>query len=164
VVGGGVYAFTRVPAPAQADGSGQSKPTGTMEPAAAVPAPTVPIAAAKEVVAAPDPQVKRVKVVILPADALVDVEGRRAPTQGGILEISGIPGSVHKVRIFKGTNETVTDVVVTDTGALPPKVELGLSPFKASPVKSAAAPVPGPAPSPAIPRGMIQDTDEFGKK
>jgi serine/threonine-protein kinase len=69
---------------------------------------------------------KRVKVVVMPADATVEVEGAKVDSKGGIFEITGAPGTVRKVHIFKGKSETTTDVVVTEAGALPPKVELAV--------------------------------------
>ncbi|WP_437593791.1 protein kinase domain-containing protein [Sorangium sp. So ce1000] len=147
------------------------EPKATIEaipPAAATPTPS-PAAtpATPEVVAAVEPQPKRVQVVILPSDASVEVEGERATTRNGILDITGLPGSVHRVRVFKkGGGEAMADVVVTDTGALPPKVELAPTSGKgapATPAKSASAATPVAPSTPATPKGITDNTDEFGK-
>ncbi|WP_437942028.1 serine/threonine protein kinase [Sorangium sp. So ce341] len=140
--------------------------------AAATPTPTPapappPAATGTSEAAAAEPQPRRVQVVILPPDASVEVEGARATTRNGILEITGPLGSEHRVRVFKGANEAVTDVIVTTSGARPLKIELAPTPTKgapAPPAKSAsAAPAPAPAPAPTTYKGIINDTEEFGK-
>jgi eukaryotic-like serine/threonine-protein kinase len=71
---------------------------------------------------------KRVKLVIMPPDATAEVEGQKVTAKDGIIEITGAPGSVHKVRLSKGKNEVETDVIVTESGAMPPKLELSAAP------------------------------------
>ncbi len=89
---------------------------------------------------------RRVKVVILPADALVEVEGVRVRSKDGVIEITGTLGSVHKVRVFKGKLETDGEVIVTESGAIPPKIELGAPrpkpPASAAPADKVNKPVP----------------------
>jgi serine/threonine-protein kinase len=94
---------------------------------------------------------RRVKVVILPADALVEVEGVRVRGKDGVIEISGTLGSVHKVRVFKGKLETEGEVIVTESGAIPPKIELGAP--RPRPSASAA---PSATPSKPVPRETFQ--------
>ena len=52
------------------------------------------------------------------------VEGKATKVSNGIIEIMGTPGSVHRVRVFKGKFETTTDVIITEAGPAPPRVEL----------------------------------------
>ncbi|WP_437321184.1 serine/threonine protein kinase [Sorangium sp. So ce385] len=154
-------------APPAASATPEVLPTAAATPTP-TPAPTPPPAATgtSEAVAA-EPQPRRVQVVILPPDASVEVEGERATTRNGILEITGPLGSEHRVRVFKGANEAVTDVIVTTSGARPLKIELAPTPAKgapAPPAKSAsAAPPTAPAPAPSTYKGIINDTEEFGK-
>jgi serine/threonine-protein kinase len=109
---------------------------------------TVPAAltasAAVEAPAPADTSRRRVKVVVLPIDAQVEIEEEPAKlSKDGLLEITGSLGSVHRVHVHKGKLETTVDVSVTETGALPPKIELTATPPKAT--TSAAAPgVPPP--------------------
>jgi serine/threonine-protein kinase len=65
-----------------------------------------------------------VKVVIIPADASAEIEGEEAQVKAGMLEIAGTLGSVRRVRIFKGKGETTADIIITDVGPIPPKIEL----------------------------------------
>jgi serine/threonine-protein kinase len=67
---------------------------------------------------------KRVKLVILPPDAAAEIEGVKAPVKDGLLEIIGAPGSVRRVRVWKGKLEVTTDVIVTEVGPSPAKIEL----------------------------------------
>ena len=124
------------------------------------PAFPAPAAAPAPVVTPAAPQ-RTVKLVILPDDATVEIDGVAATASDGIVEIVGALGSVHKVRLSVGGAEIKREVVVTETGALPAKVELDVpktthtQPVVARPAsggKSAvAAPSPAPAPAPKAP-------------
>ncbi len=72
----------------------------------------------------------RVRLVVLPGDASVEVDGRAVRAIDGVVEIIGKLGSVHRVRLTKGTSSTEGDVSITETGALPAKIEIG----KAAPI------------------------------
>jgi serine/threonine-protein kinase len=127
LVGGGVFAL-----------KGSGKPDGgqAVAPPVSVTAPPPPVPATGPTVApgptaAPKPEAlapKRVKLVILPPDAAVDIEGVKAPVKDGLLEITGAPGSVHRVHVAKGKLESTTDVIVTESGPSPPKIELTAAP------------------------------------
>lgn len=86
---------------------------------------------------------------MLPTDAVVEVEGVKTPLRNGLLEISGAPGSVHRVRLVKGKNEVTTDVIVTEEGASPPKVELTATPLAPKPGATPQKP-----PTPGAPPGI----------
>lgn len=66
----------------------------------------------------------RVRLVIVPSDAEAEVEGRPARTTDGILDLVGPLGSIQRVRIWKGKSEVTQDVVITEIGAVPPKLEI----------------------------------------
>ena len=93
-------------------------------PPAPAPVVTVRPTATATAVAPPAPP-KRVKVVILPSSASADVEGEKARVKDGLLEITGLPGSVHKVRVYKGKQEVTVDVIITQNGPNPAKIDLG---------------------------------------
>jgi serine/threonine-protein kinase len=97
--------------------------------AAPTPAPT-PTPTATEAVRNVDISLKRTKVVIVPSDAFVEVDGTRTPARGGLAEVNGVLGSAHRVRVWKGRQESVVEVKITEDGASPPKIELGASPPK----------------------------------
>jgi serine/threonine-protein kinase len=85
---------------------------------------------------------RTVELVILPDGATVEVDGVPAAVKDGVVDITGALGSVHKVRISAGGDETTGKVVVTESGALPAK--MALDPRSTTPASSA---VPGPAPT-----------------
>jgi serine/threonine-protein kinase len=78
--------------------------------------------------------------VVFPEDAAVEVDGARAEVQGGAVEIEGLVGSLHQVRVRNGETEAVVRVTVTERGASPPKVELP----RRRPVTAAQRPPPDP--------------------
>jgi len=138
---GGAYVMTR-PQPPPVIAQATAQPAITAAPTAAE------TAAATTTAAAPAPAgTLRVKVVIMPADAQAEVEGEKSPVKGGLLEITGALGSVHRVHVFKGKMTTTTDVVVTNVGANPPKIEL--TPAGQKPAASASGSSGPAAPAPA---------------
>jgi hypothetical protein len=90
---------------------------------------------------------RRATLVIEPLDAHVEIEGVHVPATKGVVEIEGVLGSIHRVRISKGTREFRGDVAITEAGVLPPK--LTLEPPPQRPVGKGAAPATAPAPAPA---------------
>lgn len=95
-------------------------PTGTS--AAVVSAAAAP---AQSAATAPKPSTDRVmKLEILPVDAQVEVEGQPVVITGGSIEIQGALGAVRRVRVYKGAREVKTEVVITELGPRPAKIEL----------------------------------------
>jgi serine/threonine-protein kinase len=95
---------------------------------------------------AAEPRPRTVKLVVLPGDATVEVDGTNVTPSDGAVEITGALGSVHKVRLKSGDAEVVRDVAISEAGALPFKIEL--------PAPSAPAPAPSaPAPRPPVVKG-----------
>ncbi|MEO5726604.1 MAG: serine/threonine-protein kinase, partial [Byssovorax sp.] len=92
---------------------------------------------------------RTVRLVVIPADATVDVEGTPVIARDGLVEIRGALGSVHAVHVKAGDEETSTNVVVTEDGALPPKIELHPTAVKPIPGKMTPTSrvVPGPLPT-----------------
>jgi serine/threonine-protein kinase len=126
--GVGIYFATRPPAlPPQA--AVQTQPEAPPAPPPA-PVPTVTAAPVETAAAPVSTATRRVRLVVLPADASIEIEGKPTPVKDGMIEISGSLGSVHRVRIFKGTNQFTQDVIVTEVGASPPKVELKFGTLK----------------------------------
>ena len=73
----------------------------------------------------------------------------RQRRRGGDL---GAIGSVHKVRIKSGDAEILKDVVVTEGGAIPPKVELSAQPGAAVKPLPLKGPIVKPTVTPTAPR------------
>jgi eukaryotic-like serine/threonine-protein kinase len=159
LTGAGIWAATRDagPPPAPTPVPATTTTTTTPEPTVSA-APTPP--------PAPDPEPKRVKVVIIPSTAKVEVEGEGAVVKDGLLELEGKPGKVFKVRAFMGISETEAEVVITEAGALPPKIEVKIGKKLKIPRGGSAAtaqtatPGGGPAPAP-LPTAIKTDTGEF---
>jgi serine/threonine-protein kinase len=148
LVAAGVVAvrFARAPA---------ASPSGLAASTAPVPAPLVP---------APLPALQRAKLVVLPADVAVEIDGKAAPVEGGTVEIEGALGSRHRVQLRKGKQERTDEVIMTDTGMSPDKLELETA--KARPAahgvkaQGASPATPQPiAPKPPAPGdSLIPDT------
>jgi hypothetical protein len=111
----------------------------------------------------PAPRV--VKIGVLPPTASVEVDGSKAQIVEGKVEIAGALGSVHKVRVVGDGREVITDVAISEGGALPPTVGPGVAvpggmkpPSITSPQPRPPAPVTVtrtvPAPSPPKPSGV----------
>jgi tRNA A-37 threonylcarbamoyl transferase component Bud32 len=69
-------------------------------------------------------EVRSVQVVVLPSDASVEVEGKPAEVRDGILSLSGTQGSLFRVRVYQAGAETIAEVVISEWGARPAKIEL----------------------------------------
>ena len=87
--------------------------------------------------AAPD-ATRQANLVILPNDALVEIDGVTTPPVDGIVKIIGAVGSTHRVRISKEGQEKTTDVLIGPSGAEPPKVELVMPAAPAAPAAPSA--------------------------
>ncbi len=119
--------------------------------AAPAPAP-VPATAAPAL----EPASRRVKLVIMPPDAVVELDGAKVPVEEGLVEITGAPGSVHKVRLSKGALELADEVIITEEGATPPKLELKktAAPSARPSVTPSASPV-APATAQPVAPGIV---------
>jgi eukaryotic-like serine/threonine-protein kinase len=102
---------------------------------------TAPPTATASVAPAP----RTVRVAIGPPDASIEVDGVAAKLADGSVEVSGSLGSVHHVRVTRGSFDTERDVVVTQDGAMPAKIDLEVGPK--GPRPGGALPRPGGAPT-----------------
>ncbi len=158
LVGGGVFALTR-PDGAQ----GAPVPTDSAAPTTApTTEPTETAAPTTSATVAAPAKAKRVHVVIIPTDAKVEIEGKPVIVKGGVLEIEDVPGSVHRVKAYKGKSSTTVDVVVTESGALPPKIEVKIGKvLRITKPRGSATATGGSVQPPAVPKGIQVDEDEF---
>lgn len=97
----------------------------------------------------PEPANERiVKLVVIPEDATVTVDGNPVTVKRGVVEIKGALGTVHKVSLTASgpkKAEMEEDVSITESGAFPPKLELDLKTGAGKP--SGAALPPGGQPT-----------------
>ncbi len=160
-----IYWLNRPDQPASAAG-----PRSTTT-AAGLPSSSAPGAAASN--AAKPSAARSVRVVIIPEEANVEVEGKPVELHDGILMLDGSLGDVYRVRAFQDRSETIADVVISSSGALPPKIEVianqvrripaarpGSSVAPKATVSPVAAPSSAPA-KPAAPLPMDRTMDEF---
>jgi serine/threonine-protein kinase len=90
---------------------------------------------------------RTVRLVLIPPDVSAEVDGVPAAPRDGVVEIHGAPGSKHNVRISKGALEAREEIVITEGGAMPPKLELVRGAGGSSAAPGAQGPS-GPAPRP----------------
>ena len=122
-------------------------------PEAALASTAAPSASADESAA----KIRTVKLVVLPDDVRVEVDGAPVQPKDGVVEIRGALGSEHKVRLFRlgdhdgGAVESEIErvVVVAQHGASPAKLDLsvvapGSSGAPSAPVKRVRGPMPKP--------------------
>jgi serine/threonine-protein kinase len=74
-------------------------------------------------VAPVDPN-RTVEVSIAPADATIEIDGKAAIAHDGKLELRGAVGSVYHVRVEQAGRSTTSDVVIAESGPVPPRIEL----------------------------------------
>lgn len=70
------------------------------------------------------PEGRHVKVVVLPGDAHVEIEGVPAPRRNGAIDLLGKKGEVRKLRVSKGDVSLEQDVTIQEDGASPALVDL----------------------------------------
>ncbi|WP_437841022.1 protein kinase domain-containing protein [Sorangium sp. So ce1153] len=119
----GVIAFSLSRAANQQDSASPSEAAAASVPAMA-PAPVTLPESTAPVVAAPPPALQRARLAVSPADVSVEIDGAPAKVDGGEVAIEGAPGSRHRVRLFKGKDELRDEVILTEAGAAPPRMQL----------------------------------------
>ncbi|WP_437321692.1 protein kinase domain-containing protein [Sorangium sp. So ce385] len=105
----------------------------------------------------PDPApvaLRRVALAVAPSDAAVEVDGAPAEVRGGLVEISGVLGSKHRVRLVRAGAERVEEVAVTENGASPARLALDVPASRATgapPARPQPPRRPAPAKEPSAP-------------
>jgi WD40 repeat protein len=70
------------------------------------------------------PNGRRVKVIVLPGDAEVEVAGAAVRRRDGVVELIGRVGDGPRLRVIKGATYDEKDVLIQDGGASPPLIDL----------------------------------------
>ncbi len=131
-------------------------PEPTVASAATVPTPPS-VSAPSLPLTSPD-STKSVRLaVVAPSDTKIEVDDVAAQFADGGVDLTGALGSTHHVKLSRGKVTTVADVAITNDGAIPSKVELGVALPAPAPLRAggpAAPPKPGgpsgvPTPPPA---------------
>ncbi|WP_437296954.1 serine/threonine-protein kinase [Sorangium sp. So ce426] len=127
VVAGGYMAVDRAAAPAGA-ARAQTWVAASFKAALAAPAQSAAPAPTPPPAPVPPTPVRTVQIEVIPREASVEVDDKPAQASGGVVEITGAPGSRHRVRVFMHKYSTATDVVVTESGPpTPARVVLSFS-------------------------------------
>ena len=137
LVAGGLLAFKVL---------GPGSPTRPPPSAASAVATVVQVIATSATAA---PRAHTVTLSIFPEDAVVEIDGAPATVKDGVAEIAGPLGSVHEVRVSHGGEQTLGRVVVSESGAIPSRIQLDSK--GARPGAASAPPLPA-RPRPLRPR------------
>lgn len=81
------------------------------------------VALAYLALASPSPAPRRRAHIIVPSDAVVEVDRVRVPVNEGEIEVSGRLGSVHSVHLIRGNRELRAEVCLTEEGVLPRELD-----------------------------------------
>jgi hypothetical protein len=65
---------------------------------------------------------RRVALLVVPGDALVEVDGRPAYRRGGAIDLTGKVGDVRRVRVWKGAKTTGEKAVTIQEGRPSPAI------------------------------------------
>ncbi|WP_437977958.1 hypothetical protein WMF11_15075 [Sorangium sp. So ce295] len=117
------------------------QPSGTGgggEPSASsAPKGAAPRAAARPGMAVLGPDERRVPLLVVPGDALVEVDGQPAYRRDGAIDLTGKVGEVRRVRVWKGAKAALEkDVTIHESQPSPPLVDFNEVP----PAKPVAKP------------------------
>ncbi|MBL9022927.1 MAG: serine/threonine protein kinase [Myxococcales bacterium] len=155
IVVAGIIAFQVIgqPTPAPETGVAANVPTTPAETAAATA--TAPSAVTPSVSPAGSEKEERtVRLIIFPEDAAVEVDGKSAKVRNGYIELTGKLGSNFKVKVTSGGQSVDQDIVISELGPQPPKVEVKRKGVPGAPATTGA---PGPATAqPKPPSGIEQ--------
>lgn len=70
------------------------------------------------------PSGRRVKIIVRPGDASVEVDGFNARRRDGVIELTGRVGDVRRLRVTKGSQQIEKDVRIQDKEASPASLDL----------------------------------------
>ncbi|WP_437525296.1 hypothetical protein WME79_37975 [Sorangium sp. So ce726] len=88
-----------------------------------------PRAAARPGMAVLGPDERRVPLLVVPGDALVEVDGQPAYRRDGAIDLTGKVGDVRRVRVWKGVKAAPEkEVTIQETRPSPPLVDLNEAP------------------------------------
>lgn len=137
------------------DGSSSADTLASVAPEVALSAAVVP-STPPSPTSAPTVAERTVSLGIGPAGVNAEVDGKPVQAKDGVVELRGALGSTHKVLLQLGGQQLTRDVAITESGALPDKIELGPARVTrgssaSKPATAAAAPPSAAAPSAAPP-------------
>jgi eukaryotic-like serine/threonine-protein kinase len=107
-------------------------------------------------------------VIVAPPEVVVAVDDQQATLAGDKLSLTGTPGATRKVKLTLGEQVQEQTVAITESGLLPPRIEIKKAPVAgarpaagrpaaAAPAGAKPADAPKPAKKPQVETGM----DEF---
>ncbi|WP_437717691.1 hypothetical protein WMF45_15520 [Sorangium sp. So ce448] len=88
-----------------------------------------PRATARAGMAVLGPDERRVPLLVVPGDALMEVDGQPAYRRDGAIDLTGKVGEVRRVRVWKGAKEVLDkDVTIQESQPSPPLVDFNAVP------------------------------------
>jgi hypothetical protein len=81
--------------------------------------------------------------IVAPADAKVEVDGRLVDVKQGTIDVEGLVGSNHPLRVSAAGRDTREEIKITETGPMPARVELVVPRVAAGGNRNAAPPAHG---------------------
>jgi serine/threonine protein kinase len=102
------------------------------------------------------PAERTVSLAVVPANAVVEIDGTKQAVVDGTVQVKGALGAVVNVHIIANGNETTQGIAITEGGAIPPKIALAPPAGTATSTVVATGPNPGtrPAVRPPIPASV----------
>lgn len=97
-------------------------------------------AAARPELAFLGPGDRRVALVVVPGDALIEVDGQPAYRRDGVIDLTGKVGDVRRVRVWKGAKVEEKAVTIQEAQPSPPLVDLNEAPPPKPVAKAAKKP------------------------
>jgi serine/threonine-protein kinase len=104
------------------------------------------------------PTARRVNVIVLPGDANVEVDGTPYRRREGVIELTGKVGDRRQLRVVKGSQYREKEVIIQESGALPPLLDLNapkeqrpVGPVGPAPAAKGSAAPAAPPPNPMLP-------------
>ena len=106
---------------------------------------------------------RRMKVIVLPGEASVEVDGLAARRRDGIIELTGKVGEKHQLRVFDESRTGELEVVIEDGQTSPSVVDLSALAAPRRPLVAGPAATEDPKAPPAgpTPPSAVLLSDEF---
>jgi serine/threonine-protein kinase len=94
------------------------------------------------------PATRRVKMIVLPGDASVEIDGAPVRRRDGVIEVVGKVGAAHRVRVIRAAQYLERDFTIPEAGGMLPPLDLDARPAP----KPAGRPGAASAPAASAPR------------
>jgi serine/threonine-protein kinase len=108
--------------------------------------------------AAPIALAKIDNLTVAPPDATAEVDGKTVAAEGGNVQVSGVVGSMHHIKLISAGRTMEADVVIAESGLVPPHLELPAPAASTTHGGAAVHRASGKPPTTAAPASAIKAT------